>query len=240
MDEHTNDKPKSRKAKKTGPMPVKWLEVIDYMVIGGMVFQDAMRSAGYSESYLTSKGHQIKHDVRFCKALELRMAESRTRTEDRRARRMRDLDNIIESSDTLQRDRIAAIQLQGRMNGWLSETIRHETTERQQQLDEAARTEAARMALLALDTRALPDAMFGRKSVVSQIVASGTPNNNTKTELVHVVLRKYSNLFNFNGLCKLPEYRLWINSMKIFGSQQFEIPCQVHLSISKAHLQEQT
>ena len=186
MDEHTNDKPKSRKAKKTGPMPVKWLEVIDYMVIGGMVFQDAMRSAGYSESYLTSKGHQIKHDVRFCKALELRMAESRTRTEDRRARRMRDLDNIIESSDTLQRDRIAAIQLQGRMNGWLSETIRHETTERQQQLDEAARTEAARLAIAMLDTRALPDGRVahsaGIKSVASQIVASGTPDSGTKAK----------------------------------------------------------
>ncbi|MCP4449916.1 MAG: hypothetical protein GY809_00525 [Planctomycetes bacterium] len=36
------------KPKKDASMPVKWHEVIDYMVIGGMAFQDAMRSTRYS------------------------------------------------------------------------------------------------------------------------------------------------------------------------------------------------
>lgn len=48
---------------------------------------------------------------------------------------------------------------QGSICGWHSETIRHESTERQQLLDEAARAEAARLAVLILDTRAPPDAM---------------------------------------------------------------------------------
>ena len=44
-----------------------------------------------------------------------------------------------------------------------------------------------------------------------------------------VVLLINSNLFNFKSLCKLPDYRLWINSMEISGSNQLEILLQTHL-----------
>ncbi len=156
MDEHTDDKPKSRKAKKTGPMPTRWHQVIAYMVIDGMVFEDAMRHSGYSESYLKSDGHQIKKDPRFSKALDRELTRGRSKTDDRREKRLRDLDRIIEDPESNDRDVISAVQVQGRMCGWLSETIRHETTERQQLLDDAQKAEAARLAVLALDTRALP------------------------------------------------------------------------------------
>ena len=157
------------KARKPGAMPPRWLNVISSMIHGGMDFQAAMRSTGYSKAYYTTNGHNIKKDDRFCKAYAGALAESRAKTEGRRAKRMRDLDNIIENPDTLQRDRIGAIQLQGRMCGWLSETIRHETTERQNALDSANRQEAARLALLSLDTRTLPDVAHSRRFVQSVI-----------------------------------------------------------------------
>ena len=64
------------------------------------------------------------------------------------------------------------------------------------QYDTGNRQEAARLAVLILDTRALPDAMPSRgahsgaftKSVVSQIVASGTPDSGTEAELPHAVI----------------------------------------------------
>ena len=183
------------KPKTVRPMPVKWLKVIDLMAIGGMIFQDAMRETGYSEKYLTTKGHMIKQDVRFGKALEHKLATIRARTDDRREKRLQTLDDIIEHTDTTDRDVISAVQVQGRICGWLSETIPHETTERQQLLDEANRTEAARLAVLALDTRALPDGLMSSrvalsaftKSVASQIVASGTPDSDTKAESARAV-----------------------------------------------------
>jgi hypothetical protein len=62
-------------------------------------------------------------------------------------------------------------------------------------LDTANRSEGARLAVLALDTRALPDGPMSRrvalsaftKSVASQIVASGTPDSDTKAESARAV-----------------------------------------------------
>jgi hypothetical protein len=176
-------------------MPPRWLNVISAMIHGNMDFQAAMRSTGYSKAYYTTNGHNIKKDDRFCKAYAGALAESRAKTEDRRARRLRDLDTIIENPNTADRDIISAVKEQGSICGWHSQTIRTETTERQQLLDEANRTEAARLAVLALDTRALPDGPMSRrvalsagtKSVASQIVASGTPDSDTKAESARAV-----------------------------------------------------
>jgi hypothetical protein len=103
-----------------------------------------MRESGYSAGYYKANGRQIKQDERFRKAYAETLDKSRAKTEDRRERRLQTLDTIIEKPDANDRDVIAAVQVQGRMCGWLSETIRHETTERQQLLDEANRAEAAR------------------------------------------------------------------------------------------------
>ncbi|MFC1652512.1 hypothetical protein ACFL3F_02220 [Planctomycetota bacterium] len=192
-----NPKPKSKcKPPKPAPMPPRWLNVIGSMIHGGMDFQAAMAESGYSAGYYKSNGHQIKQDARFRKAYKEELAKTKAKEEPRRAKRMRDLDNIIEDPDTYQRDRIAAIQLQGRMSGWLSETIRHETTDRQQLLDDAHKAEAARLAVLVLDTRALPDGTMSSrvahsavtKSVASKIVPSGTPDSDTKAELARAAL----------------------------------------------------
>ncbi|MFC1765101.1 hypothetical protein ACFL6U_23895 [Planctomycetota bacterium] len=144
------------KPPKPTPMPPRWLNVIGSMIHGGMDFQAAMAESGYSAGYYKSNGYQIRQDARFRKRYEEELAKTKAKEEPRRAKRMRDLDNIIEDPDTYQRDRIAAIQLQGRMSGWLSETIRHENADRQTQLDDAHKAEAARLAVLSLNTMALP------------------------------------------------------------------------------------
>ncbi|MFC1762928.1 hypothetical protein ACFL6U_12725 [Planctomycetota bacterium] len=185
MDEQTDDKPKSCKAQKDAPMPPKWQQVIDLMIIGGLCFQDDMKSVGYSEKYYTSNGHQIKKDTRFCTAFAKRQAETKAKTENLREKRIQSLNRIIEDPESNDRDVIAAVQVQGRMCGWLSETIRHETTERQAQLDEAARKEAARLAVLVLDTRTLPDACPTRRrvqSVVSNTVIQDAAQGSDATE----------------------------------------------------------
>ncbi len=171
----TNPKPK--RARKSGPsqMPPKWLAVIDLMVIGGLNFRDAMDSAGYKPAYYNTDGYRIQHDPRFSKAYEHKKANLVSKSEDRREKRLKTLDKIIDCPDATHRDIVAAVQVQGRMCGWLSETIRHETTDRQAALDHAAQQEAARLAGLALDTRCLPDISTTRKAVASVITASSIP-----------------------------------------------------------------
>jgi hypothetical protein len=99
------------------------------MRYGDTDFQAAMRESGYSAGYYKANGRQIKQDERFRKAYAETLDKSRAKTEDRRERRLRTLDEIIGKPDANDRDIIAAVQGQGRMCGWLSETIRHETTD---------------------------------------------------------------------------------------------------------------
>jgi len=169
------------KAKKAGPMPPRWLNVIGSMIHGGMDFQAAMAESGYSPAYYKTSGHLIKQDPRFNKRFEEELAKTRAKSEPRRAKRMRDLDVIIENPDTLQRDRIAAIQLQGRMCGWLSETIRHEAPERQKQIDDSMKHAARRLAIMLQDTTRLPDAPLPAKAVACQVIDSEADERDTES-----------------------------------------------------------
>ena len=142
--------------KQVKDMPAKWHKVIAHIALGGLCFQDAMVNVGYSKTYANANGHKIKQDDRFCEALKAKQASIIATSEDIRAKRMQDLSKIIDDKDIQVRDRIAAIQLQGRMSGWLSETIRHETTERQAQLDSVAQREVAMLAAMSLQTMVAP------------------------------------------------------------------------------------
>ena len=162
-------------------MPPRWLNVIGSMIHGGMDFQAAMAESGYSAGYYKTSGHLIKQDPRFNKRFEEELAKTRAKSEPRRAKRMRDLDKIIENPDTLQRDRIAAIQLQGRMSGWLSETIRHEAPERQNEIDEGLRAAARRLAIVIQDTTRLRGATLPAKAVASKVVDSDAEQSDTES-----------------------------------------------------------
>ena len=162
---------------KSGPsqMPPKWLEVIDLMVIGGLDFQPAMEAAGYSKSYYTSHGHRIKADVRFSKLYDCKRKERTTKSEDDRTDTLLMLRLIRDDKDEATRDRTAAAKEIASISGWHSETIRTETTDRQAVLDSVQRQEMSRLALLALDTRSLPDISTTRKAVQSTIQAQTVP-----------------------------------------------------------------
>jgi hypothetical protein len=165
---------------KVKPMPHKWTQVIGLMTVGGLNFTDAMRQTGYADSYINSgRGHAIKTDTRFCTALATRQAAIETKSEDLRERRIETLNTFIEDSDIPVRDRIAAIKELGAICGWHSETIRHESTERQVLLDDMSRREAARLASLALDTRSLPDVIRTRKTVTSDTIDSDSVGSDT-------------------------------------------------------------
>ncbi len=153
-------------------------------------------AVGYAKSYAERRlPEMLKENVAFCDAVGAKRKQIERKEQPRRERCLQTLDRIIENTDTADRDVISAVQVQGRMCGWLSETIKHETTDRQNQLDQANKNEAARLAVLALDTRALPDGTMsgrvalsaGTKSVASQIVASGTPDSDTKAESARAV-----------------------------------------------------
>ena len=163
---------------KSGPsqMPPKWLEVIDLMVIGGLDFQPAMEAAGYSESYYTSHGHRIKADVRFSKLYDCKRKERTTKSEDDRTDTLLMLRLIRDDKDEATRDRTAAAKEIASISGWHSETIRTETTDRQAVLDSVQRQEMSRLALLALDTRTLPDVSTTRKAVQSIVTTSSVPD----------------------------------------------------------------
>ena len=157
------------RTKQSKEMPHKWSEVIGLMVLGGLDFQPAMISAGYSEKYADTDGHLIKQDPRFSKALEAKRAELSHKSEDLRKEITNYLLEVVRNPEEATRDRNAAAKELGATHGWHSETIKHETTERQAILDCNNRAEAARLALLALDTRQLPGVTSqGRKVVTSQ------------------------------------------------------------------------
>ena len=93
--------------------------------------------------------------------LALRKAEIRGKTEDRRAKRLAQLDNIIDGqgewSKASLRDRLKALELQAKMCAWLSETHILETNSRQNELNEADRQEAQQLAVLRFNPKyALP------------------------------------------------------------------------------------
>ena len=105
-------------------MPPKWLEVIDLMVIGGLDFQPAMESVGYSEAYYKSDGHLIKQDPRFSKVYKSKKANIMSKSVDARTEHLSFLDSIRQDLEATYRDRIAAVKEYASICGWHSETIK--------------------------------------------------------------------------------------------------------------------
>ena len=157
------------------PLPVKLLQAIELQVVGGLDFQPALVAAGYSKSYANGNGHKLKHDVRYREELNKRLAENKTKSADDRMDTLLMLRLIRDDKDEATRDRTAAAKEIAAICGWHSETIKTELTDRQAVLDSAQRQEMSRLALLALDTRSLPDISTTRKTVQSTILAQTVP-----------------------------------------------------------------
>jgi hypothetical protein len=106
-------------------------------------------AAGYSPSYTRARLKKyVTKDSTFCQQVEAKRREIEAKTEDRREKRLRQLDDIIDNPNTTPSIKLKAIDLQGKMCGWHSETTVLETTSRQNELNEIERQEAQRLALL--------------------------------------------------------------------------------------------
>jgi hypothetical protein len=113
-------------------------------------------AAGYSPSYARARLKKyVTKDITFCQQFEAKRREIEAKTEDRREKRLRQLDEIIDDPKTTTSIKLKAIDLQGKMCAWHSNTVTLETKSRQRELDEAQRQEARRLALLRYN--ALPE-----------------------------------------------------------------------------------
>lgn len=111
-------------------------------------------AAGYSKRYCTSGtlAKIVRADKGFCGQMQARAKENNAAGTDRREKRLRQLDAMIDDTALHMRDRVKAMELQARMCGWLSETRILETHDRQRVLTESEQAEAKRYALWRYDT----------------------------------------------------------------------------------------
>lgn len=115
-------------------------------------------AAGYSRSYAqTWLKKNVTKDNTFCQMVSAKRAEIDAQQVSKRERALRKLDDIINDENTTKRDAIRAIEVMGKICGWMSQTHVLETPERQRVLSEAQRETARRLALIMYDTRGLRD-----------------------------------------------------------------------------------
>lgn len=125
----------------------------------GWDYAKAGVAAGYSPSYAKSrlKKYAAKYDT-FCQQVAAKRREIEAKTQDRREKRLRQLDDIIDNPDTSVPNRLKAMDLQSKICGWQSTTTVLESGPRQRELNEMERKEAQRLAVLRFSSQyALPD-----------------------------------------------------------------------------------
>jgi hypothetical protein len=122
-------------------------------------YKQTALAVGYSKSYAEKRIKGIvRKNVELCRLIEDKRLEIEAETEDRREKRLRQLDEIIDDPKTTPSIKLKAIDLQGKMCAWHSNTVTLETKSRQRELDEAQRQEARRLALLRYN--ALPEVIW--------------------------------------------------------------------------------
>lgn len=120
---------------------------------------EAARAAGYkgSDNMLCVTASRLISQDKIRNRIEHLQREQHAEQTDRREKRLKQLDDIADNPELPTGVRIKAIELEGKMCGWLSETRVLETRSRQVELDASARRVAELAALAVYDTRRLPD-----------------------------------------------------------------------------------
>lgn len=118
--------------------------------------------AGYkgSNNTLAVMGKRNLANDKIASVIKANRAKVLGKTENRREKRLRNLDEIIDNPKVATRDRLKAMAIQGDFCGWKSSTLTLETLGRQHQLDAAAQEVAERAALAVYDTKRLPDGSY--------------------------------------------------------------------------------
>jgi len=109
--------------------------------------------AGYSKLYSKKRLPEIiKGDVEFCRLILAQRQAIEATTADKRENALAKLQSIADDPKARHSDVIRAIEVMGRVSGWMSETRVLELPDRQRVLSEAEREEARRIALWRFDT----------------------------------------------------------------------------------------
>ena len=131
-------------------------------------------AVGWKPSYAKTRlPHIIAKDVNLCQRIREKRQALDATTGDMRVKVERRLMRVVDSPTAADRDAIKAGEVLGKMSGWMTETIRMETSERQQQLDAAKAAAAKALAAVLLDTRRLPGE--GLSAHNTQIVPNSPP-----------------------------------------------------------------
>jgi len=121
--------------------------VLDLLPKHGWQVKPAAIEAGYSETYSERLATLLKHNVRFCQAVEARQAEIGATEADKVAKLVQSWENIAHDDSVTMRDRLKAGELLGKYHAIFSERRILETPERQQEMDQTKRALAAEFAL---------------------------------------------------------------------------------------------
>jgi hypothetical protein len=133
--------------------------LLDELPNHGWDYAKAGVAAGYSPSYARArlKKHVTK-DSTFCQQIAAKRAEIEASTQDKREKAARKLESIIDGPNSRPNEVIRAVEVLGKMSGWMSETRILETPQRQREIDEAHEREARLFLQWRFDTTRLPPA----------------------------------------------------------------------------------
>jgi hypothetical protein len=110
--------------------------------------------AGYSPSYARARLKKyVTKDSTFCQQIAAKRAEIEAGTQDKREKAARKLESIIDGPNSRPNEVIRAVEVLGKMSGWMSETRVLETPQRRHELSEAQQREARLCCLWRFDTR---------------------------------------------------------------------------------------
>jgi ribosomal protein L9 len=121
--------------------------VLDLLPKHGWQVKPAAIEAGYSESYADRLSAILKHNVRFCQAVEARQAEIGATEADKVAKLAQSWEKIAHDDSVTMRDRLKAGELLGKTYGIFAERRILEKPERQQEMDRTKRALAAEFAV---------------------------------------------------------------------------------------------
>ncbi len=127
--------------------------IIELLPEHGWSITRAGEAAGYSRSYSqTHLPRRLAKDSEFCRQVLDKRMEIEAGSQDRREKALRILDSIIADPSARAADVVRAIEVMGKMLGWMSEKLVLETSDRQQELTEAEQAEAKAIASLRFST----------------------------------------------------------------------------------------
>jgi glutamine synthetase len=166
---------------KEKPLTPRQKLLVDYLPEHNWQFSLAGLAAGYSKAYATTTlSTVVKRNVSLCKAIEEKRRSISAGTQDireQRVKQVRDMMSVLPNNKVNEFVKLA--DLEASLCGWKVQTIKHESDQRQHELDEARREEIRRIATARYKT--LPGYCGDTNNVVDAEVI--TTNNSDRADM---------------------------------------------------------